>query len=124
MKKVSMPSWSTHTEKEFWSMFPRDLEKARIRVIIHSPFVTIWRLKKLADEFGRLRKREIEMCVFIQQPRQWEAKADTLDSQSAYAMRELRFCIETLKSWNIHVNLRRNIHGKFAVIDDEILWDG
>ena len=72
----------------------------------------------------RLIDRGITVCVFVQEPRNWLCDEERLDPQAAYSLREFGLAIRTLESWGIHVNLRKAIHIKFAVIDEAILWEG
>lgn len=115
---------STFTDKEFWPLFARDLSSARARVIIQSPFVAARRIKQQANDIRAITRRRIAFCIFVQTPRNWTAEIDQLDAEAAYNLEEFRLAIAMLQSWGIHVNLRKGIHGKFAVIDDRVLWEG
>jgi hypothetical protein len=112
------------TAEEFWNPFSCDLNSAQARVIIQSPFVSSRRLKHLSEDFQRLTKRGISVCVFIQQPRNWSDKPESLDRDTAFRFQEMNLAIQILRSWNVHVNMRQEIHEKLAVMDDHLAWEG
>lgn len=114
----------TFTEEEFWKAFPCDIRQARGRILVQSPFVASRRIKLLAKEMCALIGKGITICVFVQEPRNWLSDRDGLDPQVLYNLQEFGLAVQMLRSWGIHVNLRKDIHAKLAVVDDEILWEG
>lgn len=118
-----MPSHIFDSE-EFWPAFTSDLRQARARLILQSPFVASRRLKFLSKQLRSLANQGIPVCAFIQEPRSRNVSPTDLDAEASYSLQEFNLAIEMLKSWGVHVNLRRAIHGKFAVIDETILWEG
>lgn len=106
------------TNRTFWDQFVRDLQRARYRVLIHSPFVSKRRLDFLNYKFLSLIDRGVTVCVFVQKPR----KPAVQDRRGVKD--EFTYVIESLQDMKIHVNLRSNIHEKLAVVDDAVLWEG
>lgn len=105
----------TFTEEGFWNEFRSDLSASKTRVLIQSPFATVRRVSKLYELF-QLTKRGITVCAFLQEPRNKQESPEQLS--------EFKRATEKLLSWGVHVNLRKDIHAKFAVIDEDILWEG
>ncbi len=112
------------TAEEFWPAFERDIMRTRSHIIIQSPFITARRLKLLSRNIRTLTAQGITVCVFAQEPRGWAAEGSALDTEALFTRQELKMAIEMLQSWEVHVNLRRGIHAKLAVIDGGILWEG
>ena len=112
------------TAEEFWPAFERDIMSARNHIIIQSPFITARRLKLLSRSIRALAARGITVCVFAQEPRWWSAEDSELDYEAQFVRRELNMAIEMLQSWQVHVNLRKRIHAKLAVVDGAVLWEG
>ncbi|MDZ4833834.1 MAG: helix-turn-helix domain-containing protein [Candidatus Melainabacteria bacterium] len=108
-------------QHEFWTAFKYDLDNARARVIIESPFINSWRLKTIEWSLRNAIKRGVVVCVFLQ-----KETASSRGSQPSdpLALQERALLIEKLRSWGVHVNERKNVHSKVAIIDDKILWDG
>ncbi len=112
------------SDTSFWTAFRKDLKLAKRHLIIQSPFVSSQRLRILAPDFHRLCQSNVLVCTFIQQPRYWNTAYEKLSVEDQYEKHQLNAQIELLKSWNFHVNLRPKIHSKFAIVDNQILWEG
>jgi hypothetical protein len=112
------------SDEEFWAAFRRDLEMAKAQIIIQSPFISAHRLKVLGTVMRNLIKNGISVCLFVQEPRYWEASLTAVLPEFAVKIQEMKSHIQLLQSWGIHVNLRKGVHEKFALIDLEILWEG
>ncbi len=112
------------TEEEFWPAFTRDIQHARGRVLIQSPFLTTRRVSMLSKYFRELTSKGVVICLFVQEPRNWTDNMDTLEPEVALSLHQLNSAIETLRSMGIHVNLRKRIHAKLAVIDEKVMWEG
>jgi DNA-binding XRE family transcriptional regulator len=123
MEAIHMTS-SIFSANEFWPSFTEDLSQARAHVIIQSPFVGNRRLKLLSKKLRQLTTRGVAICAFLQQPQNWTSKPTEIGPEAAFFIQEFRLAIDMLASWNIHVNIRPKIHGKLAIIDDNILWEG
>jgi DNA-binding XRE family transcriptional regulator len=107
---------------EFWTAFIRDLRAARAHIIIQSAFIASRRLKSLAGDIREITSRGVVICVFLQQPRSWMQLPVDLDPQAAYTLNEFKLAVDMLRSWD--VNLKEKIHGKLAVLDQNVLWEG
>lgn len=112
------------TEDEFWPAFAHDLRFARGRVLIQSPFLRATRVSMLSKHFRALISKGVVICLFVQEPRNWTDKRDTLDPETARSLDQWKSVIEMLEKLGTHVNVRKKIHAKLAVIDARFLWEG
>ncbi|MBY0550802.1 MAG: helix-turn-helix domain-containing protein [Candidatus Obscuribacterales bacterium] len=112
-----------YNQDTFWIEFEKDLARAQARVIVQSPFVSHRRLQQLKPLFSTLRKKNILICVFLQQPYSWGARHQ-LTAADAERNAEIETALEWFAAAEIHANLRRDIHEKLAIIDNKVLWEG
>lgn len=112
------------TSENFWTPFQSDLESSSARVIIQSPFISSKRINALIDVFRKLIENHVTICLYIQEPRFWRDARTEIDPQNAVRINEMHSFIKLFEDEGIHINLRKNIHEKLAVIDDFILWEG
>jgi DNA-binding XRE family transcriptional regulator len=115
---------SIYDADEFWEVFTRELMGARARIVVHSPFVGARRIKLLSKEIELATRRGVVICAFVQQPSNWNVESKLLNPESTYEISEVRLLIEMLQSIGVHINLRKKIHAKLALIDEAILWEG
>jgi hypothetical protein len=69
-RPVSAASHAVFTHHSFLEAFFADLAKARGRVLIQSPYLAVWRLRKLRPSLVECVKRGVRICVFVQQPKE------------------------------------------------------
>jgi len=68
--------------------------------------------------------RGVTVCLFIQEPRFWNASRQGVSRDTISKLEELKENIDVLEEMRIHVNLEEGIHAKLAVIDESVLWEG
>jgi transcriptional regulator with XRE-family HTH domain len=115
---------SIYSADEFWAAFTRDFIGAGARILLHSPFLGARRIKILSKEIELATRRGVVVCAFVQEPQHWGTDSKFLNPECTYEIAEMRLLIEMLQSLGVHVNLRKKIHAKLAVIDEAILWEG
>lgn len=113
-----------YDEKEFWPIFFADLMRAERRVIICTPFVSTWQVKKMSKYVRMLRRKAVPLCILLQQTDAADDVSEYSDEQFDFESREFDLKVKLLRSYGAHVSLVPEIHGKLAFIDNRILWDG
>lgn len=106
-------------QNEFYPAFKRDLNRASALVLISSPYLGGKRLDDLSACLDSSLQRGVRVCVFAQEPTGWK-----ITNSPTAALKQFEAAVEFLNSLGVHVNLRKRIHEKIAVIDGQILWDG
>ena len=118
-----MSQWYQHTvftdEDKFYAALRADFEAARYLALMQSPFLRLRQLRLMRLPLMTMARR-VRVCVFVQEPWGWHAR----DTASTPDLREFEECIKMLKSWGMHVTIRKEKHEKLIVIDHEIAWDG
>jgi len=114
----------TYTAETFWPAFSQDLGRARGRVLVQSPFISGRRIRTISETIVKLMKFGVTICTFVQEPRHWHDEQKLLEPQTAQQLEEIKAAIKSLEVLGVHVNLRRNIHEKVAIIDQNVLWEG
>ncbi len=108
-------SSTLHDEKTFYSVFLRDLDRAKEEIIIESPFITSSRMKMLWPSLKRAYSRGIKVYIITRDPND---HSDGYETQSESE-------IEALEALGIQVFLCiGNHHRKLAIIDRKVLWEG
>jgi DNA-binding XRE family transcriptional regulator len=121
---MQFPNKTVFSEATFWTAFCHDLEAARYRVLIQSPFLAGHRIGFLANTFRRIANRGVTVCTYVQEPREWIEGEHPPEAEKPARSRDLRWLIQALQQTGAHVTLRREVHEKLAVIDENILWEG
>lgn len=103
-----------YNQDKFYDAFSRDLRRARTRVVIESPFITMKRLNALLPTLERLRAKGVGVIVNTK-PR--EEHEQLLYDQAIHA-------IGVLQDMGVTVLMTIGHHRKLAIIDDDILWEG
>lgn len=112
-----------YTDANFWPIFKGDLQQARMRVIIQSPYAKINRVKQFTNDLKTLHSRGIPVCIFLQEL--WILNDySSLHEDNTAEVEEFQLVLKMLERAGAHINLKKDIHAKFAIIDDEILWEG
>lgn len=99
-----------YRENEFDAYFRADLERAKNRVIIYSPFMTERRVSELLPCFDSMIGRGVAVVVITKNPGSGRA-------QQAQ-------CEQILRQHGVHILHRYDMHEKIVFIDDDILWSG
>lgn len=102
-----------YSDETFYKAFIRDVEKAHVRVIIESPFMTLRRLRSLETVLGAALRRGVRIIVNTRDP----------DSHEPMMREQALACLETLDELGIEVLYTGGLHRKIALVDD-VLWEG
>lgn len=103
-----------YDQDKFYDAFSRDLKRARTRVVIESPFITIKRLNALLPTLQRLRAKNVSIVV---NTKPLEEHEQPMCEQALHA-------IGILQDIGVTVLMTIGHHRKLAIIDDDILWEG
>ena len=118
------PQSNSYSASEFWEVFFSDLRNAKAHVIIHSSFISLRQVKALVKELGNLTKRGVTVCIFLQEPRYKTPQSEDQRLDLAVQQGEFELSISILQQISVHLNLLKDVHIKFAVIDDAVFWEG
>lgn len=102
-------------ERSFYRAFRKDLARAKKRVVIESPYITVRRVVYLLPDLESLVKRGVRVRVNTRDPASHD---EFMRNQAQEAIRKLK--IAGVKA-HIYGDLR---HWKTAVIDRRVLWEG
>jgi hypothetical protein len=102
-----------HDQSSFYDSFVWDLRRARVLVVIESPFITQKRVNALLPVLRKLRQRGV---VVIVNTKPIEEHDPVMADQAILAINELQ-------SVGVKVLMTVGHHRKIAVVDD-ILWEG
>lgn len=101
-------------KSNFWSVYTNDIMCANKEIFIVSPFLT--------------KKRVMQMLQFLKTSTIKQVKVQVMTRPiSDFKERDiqtLEYCINILKTANVHLIFKSNIHQKFAIIDQRIVWYG
>lgn len=112
---MSKSGSSIYDESEFYDAFIADMQSARGLILIASPFLGGKRINQLTEVIRRCRERNVVTCMFGQLlPRDAEP----------YRVEAHENATRKLLKLGVHVNFRKKVHEKLAIIDESILWDG
>lgn len=117
-----MAGENVYTHETFWWAFTKDLATARCKVLLHSGFISQYRIRELEPILEELLNIDVTVCAFVQNPRAMNKSGLTADES-----RELKYfnsCVEMLRKIGVHVTIRTKRHEKIGIIDDRILWEG
>jgi DNA-binding XRE family transcriptional regulator len=105
-----------HDHKTSWPRMREDMEKAKALVIFHSPYGTVGRIEYWMQAFQKCLNRGVRVCAFLCQP----------TGRDGVPVERPSFenAVRLLRSIGVHVSIRDDVHEKFIVIDDDILFDG
>ena len=113
-----------YNKETFRPILLEDMRGARHYVLIQSPFLKLQLLKLFLHEISQCIQRGVVVCLFVCQPEGWDIRRDLLSPITKAEFDELQGIIDMLVAIGVHVNLRRDIHKKLAVIDGLILYYG
>lgn len=103
-----------YNQDRFYNAFSSDLRRARTRVVIESPFITMRRLNALMPILQGLRAKGVSIVV---NTKPLEEHEQPLYEQAISA-------IAVMQDIGITVLMTVGHHRKLAIIDDDILWEG
>lgn len=102
------------TQDRFYPYFCGDVNDAKERVIIYSPFITQDRLAIMEPSLKSAVERGIKVFVITK----------ALGDRGKRELSHNRMLESTLERWGIIVIHKRRMHEKLAIIDNHILWIG
>lgn len=98
----------------FLPVFSNDIAAGKREIVIVSPFVTRRRALRMLPLLEAAAKNGVRMIVVTRRPEDFREK-------DAAALRET---LEAFKDAGVRLVFRSNIHQKFALIDQRIIWYG
>ena len=98
----------------FQNKFLQDVAQARESVLIFSPFAAPRRVQWLAAALEQCAQKRIPVTVVMR-------SAESLPERSR---KSAQIAVERLKSQNCSLIFQSDIHQKYAIIDDRIVWYG
>ncbi len=98
----------------FQSKFLQDVAQARQSVLIFSPFAAPRRVQWLASALEQCAQKRIPVTIVMRSP-------EALPERSR---KGAQIAVEGLKSQNCSLVFRSDIHQKYAIIDNNIVWYG
>ena len=101
-------------QDDFYPLFIRDINAARHRIVIYSPFMTI-------DRIGMLHvvlRSAVDRGVIVQ------IVTKTLEERGKTQVSSYRQIEKTLGNWGVVVRHKQRMHEKLVFVDDSILWEG
>jgi len=101
-------------KQSFFPVYSNDIENAKNRILIVSPYITQKRIKSILPLFTDLIKRKVKVEI-ITRPTE-----DFPESKKA----SLEYSFTMLREARIKLTLRSKFHQKFAIIDQKICWYG
>jgi phosphatidylserine/phosphatidylglycerophosphate/cardiolipin synthase-like enzyme len=101
-------------EQSFFPVYLRDMENASKHVMIVSPFVTKKRVTQMMGYFENILKKQVKITIVTRPVNDFkENKKRTMES-----------IFSILTDAGVKIVLKSNIHQKFAIIDEKIIWYG
>lgn len=101
-------------QDKFYEAFSNDLRRARTRIVIESPFITMKRLNVLLPTLQRLRARNVRIIV----------NTKPLEEHEQLLYEQATQAIAVLQSIGVTVLMTVGHHRKIAIVDEDILWEG
>ncbi|MCD4669382.1 MAG: hypothetical protein K8S14_02930, partial [Actinomycetia bacterium] len=102
------------TQDRFYPFFCGDVNDAKERIIIYSPFITQDRLAIMEPSLKSAVERGIRVFVITK----------ALGDRGKRELSNYRMLESTLEKWGVVVIHKRRMHEKLAFIDNSILWIG
>lgn len=111
---VSNSQLKHYRENDFWGRFLDDLQTAKERVIIFSPFIASKRLSALHTALQSLIARGVHISVI----------SKCVCEHAETYRNTAKKLLHSLEDMNISVTKRYKTHEKIIFIDNRILWEG
>lgn len=102
------------TQDHFFPMLLGDMDDARTKVVIYSPFITPDRLAHLEPHLKAMVDRGVRVVVITKTPGE-RGKREAASYQA---------CEIDLLRWGVSVIHKYRMHEKLVFIDEEVLWSG
>lgn len=101
-------------KNSFLPVYSNDIINAAKEVLIVSPFVTKRRVSQVLEYLSTSISKQVKTTIITRPPEDFKEKD----------IPALRAIIDVLKSASINLLYKSNIHQKFAVIDQRVVWYG
>lgn len=125
MLKINATELSVFDEKTFRSPLHKDIDRARGRIVIVSPYLTARGITAWENLLTNAIARGVRICVFLQRPKMWERRLeDILPEVERSKLNQLISAIEYLRALGVHVSFKDNHHEKLVLLDENIAWLG
>ena len=102
------------TQDRFYPIFCGDMNDAKDRIIIYSPFITQDRLAIMEPSLKSAVEHGVKVFVITK----------ALGDRGKRELSQYRMLESTLEKWGVVVIHKRRMHEKLAIIDNSILWIG
>ncbi len=102
------------TQDQFYPYFCGDVNVAKNRVIIYSPFITQDRLAIMEPALKSAIERDVEVFIITK----------ALGDRGKREISTYRKLESALEKWGVVVIHKRRMHEKLAIIDNSMLWVG
>lgn len=113
---------SVYNQKTHIHALTLDLQRAKLIVIIMSPFLAEKNIERWTPVLQELVNSGIIVDVFVNLPEHYYGTHPKPHKEEENET--LRKCVATLEAMGVHVNLVPNVHTKLVIIDYRWLWDG
>ncbi len=103
-----------YNQETFYRTFINDVNHAKRRVIIESPFITFNRIEQLMPILQKLVRRGVMVVVNTKPFEEHDGLMQDMSRES----------VEKLQDMGARVIMTVGHHRKLAIVDDAILWEG
>ncbi|MDR4503279.1 MAG: DEAD/DEAH box helicase family protein [Candidatus Scalindua sp.] len=111
---TEIPTEIIFDKHSFFPVYTSDIVNAAREVLIVSPFVTNRRVPRMMQYFHTILKNKVKVTVMTR------PAEDFKDTRRSHLVQ----IFNALKETGINVLFKSNIHQKFAIIDQKIVWYG
>ena len=102
-------------EKTFYRQFFKDLNSAKNKIIIESPFITTTRNQKFYDSYSKLISKVVSIKIITRDPMEHDEIMRYQATEEILTCKEMGVDIVLIPEYQ---------HRKLAIIDDCVLWEG
>ncbi len=101
-------------KSNFYLVFSNDINHVKRKILIVSPFVTKRRTQQIIRNLEHVHAKKVKITVVTRPAEDFQNKDLTAWTEA----------IQQIETAGIHLVFKPNIHQKFAVIDQKIVWYG
>jgi DNA-binding XRE family transcriptional regulator len=117
-----------HTVLDHFSFertFAEVISGARQFVVIESAYITVDGIRRFAPAIESVTRRDIPVCMFVQEPEAWGRRDDpSIEPGKRAELQRYEAAVQYARAIGAHVSPRRGTHLKTAVIDGRITISG
>ena len=112
-------------ERDYWSALRQDVAAVIGRILIYVPYFTQKGLDRWMPELIPALRRGVHVIAILGEPENWEQRNDPNLPRSIKSRLDTQAgLIGWLESEGVEVYLRREVHVKFLLFDEDKLWEG